>query len=137
MHNALWYPGAYLEILKEGRNLKPKTVEAFLVGLAFLLVSAYVELRLSTYAFRYISPFNTLIFVIFVYLGHWFSTGGPQTFAYFNNGFASRMRLRNTGAYEQPYGPAPINWRRIDLIFLCKSAPIPPAEGPSSALGRQ
>ena len=37
-------------------------------------------------------------------------SGGPQTFAYFNNGFASRMRLRNTGTYEQPYGPAPMQW---------------------------
>ena len=53
---------------------------------------------------------------------------GPQTFAYFNNGFASQMRLSNSGAYEPPYGPAPMNWRRNDLIFLCKSTPIPTAD---------
>ena len=65
-------------------------------------------------------------------------SGGPQTFAYFSSEFASRMRLRNTGAYEQLHGPAPINWRRNDLIFLCKSpTPIPPADWSSSALGRQ
>ena len=58
-------------------------------------------------------------------LDHCFSTGGPQlgivmhkwatgckssgpwTSVYFENGLAYRTRLRNTGPYEQPYGPAP------------------------------
>ena len=33
-------------------------------------------------------------------------SGGPQTSAYFKNGFACRVRLRNTGLCELPYGPA-------------------------------
>ena len=61
-------------------------------------------------------------------LAHWFSTGGPQMFAYFDNGFASQMRLSNSGRYEPVYGPTPMNWRRIDFIFFCKSTPIPTAD---------
>ena len=76
-----------------------------------------------------------------VALKHWFSTGGPQHVSwvghrflrYFNNEFASRMRLSNSGAYGSPYGPAPMNGKRNDLIFLCKSTPT--ADWPSSALG--
>ena len=49
------------------------------------------------------------------------------------NGFGSRMRLSNSGAYK----PATINKRRNDLIFLGKSTPITTADWPSSALGRQ
>ena len=36
-------------------------------------------------------------------------SGGPRTSVYFENGFACRIRLRNTGQYEQPYGSAPVN----------------------------
>ena len=43
------------------------------------------------------------------------------------------MRLSNSGAYESPYGPASMNGRRNDLIFLCKSTLT--ADWPSSALG--
>ena len=43
------------------------------------------------------------------------------------------MRLSNSGAYESPYGPAPMNGRHNDFIFLCKS--IPTADWPSSGLG--
>ena len=78
-------------------------------------------------------------------LNHWFSTGGPwptarksggpQTFAYFNNGFSSRIRLSNSGAYEPPYGPASINWRRIDFVFFCKSSPIPLTNRPRTKRG--
>ena len=64
-------------------------------------------------------------------------SGGPQTFGYFNNRFASRMRLSNSCAYEPPYRLAPMNWRGIKLIFFWKSTPIPPANWPSSALERQ
>ena len=56
-------------------------------------------------------------------------SGEPQTFGYCNNGFASRMRLRNAGAYEQPYRPALMSWRRSDVVFLCNSAPILPDLG--------
>ena len=63
---------------------------------------------------------------------HWWATarksGMPQTFAYFINGCASQMRLSNSGVYEPPYGPAPMNWRRNDFIFVCKSTPIPTAD---------
>ena len=58
--------GAYPEISKEGPHFKTWTVETFLVGQAFLLVSAYAGLRLPISL--YISPFNTLIFFILVYL---------------------------------------------------------------------
>ena len=62
--------GAYPEIFKRGgRNLKPRQLKLFLVGQAFSLVSAYARLRLPTCAFCHISPFNTLIFFIVVYLG--------------------------------------------------------------------
>ena len=37
---------------------------------------------------------------------------------YFENGFACRMRLRNTGPNEQQYGPAPVRYRRNNLIFI-------------------
>ena len=40
---------------------------------------------------------------------HWFSTGEPRMFAYFKNGLACRMRWRNTGPHQQPYGPTPVN----------------------------
>ena len=43
------------------------------------------------------------------------------------------MRLSNSGVYESPYGPAPMNGRRSDLIFQCKSTPT--TDWPSSALG--
>ena len=36
---------------------------------------------------------------------------------YFENGFACRIRLRNTGPYEQPYGLAPVNQSRNGLFF--------------------
>ena len=68
-------------------------------------------------------------------VSHSTEVDGPKTLEYFNNGFSSRIRLRNTGAYEEPHEPSPMNWRRNDLIFLSKLAPIPPAHWPSSALG--
>ena len=43
------------------------------------------------------------------------------------------MRLSNSGPYELPFGPALMNGRRNDLIFLCKSTPT--VDWPSSALG--
>ena len=52
-----------------GSQFKTWTVETFLAGQAFLLVSTYAGLCLPTCAFCYISPFNTLIFFILVYLG--------------------------------------------------------------------
>ena len=54
-------------------------------------------------------------------LDQWFLTGGPQLgiimhkwatdLVYFENGFACRIKLKNTGAYEQSYGFVPVNWR--------------------------
>ena len=35
-------------------------------------------------------------------------SGGPRTSVYFENGFACRIRLRNTGSYKQPYAPIPV-----------------------------
>ena len=62
-------PGAYPEISKGGGgNFKPRQLK-LLVGQAFSLVSADAGLRLPTCAFCHISPFNTLIFFILVYLG--------------------------------------------------------------------
>ena len=37
--------------------------------------------------------------------------GGLRTFLHFENGFACRMRLRNTSSYELSYGPVSVNWR--------------------------
>ena len=37
--------------------------------------------------------------------------GGLRTFLRFENGFACRIRLRNTGPYELSYGPVSVNWR--------------------------
>ena len=68
-------------------------------------------------------------------MGHSTLVGWATDFCvtYFNNQFASRMRFSNSGAYESPYGPAPMNGRRNDLIFFCKSTPS--ADWPSSTLG--
>ena len=44
-------------------------------------------------------------------------SGGPRTSVYFENGFACQIRLRNTGPYEQSYGPVHVNWRSYDLLF--------------------
>ena len=64
-------PGAYPEISKGGgggwHNLTPRQLKLFLAGQAFSLASAYAGLRLPTYAFYHISPFNTVIFFILVY----------------------------------------------------------------------
>ena len=62
----------------------------------FLLVSFGLNRRFRT------NPFMSRPLV----LNRWVTarkSGGPQTFAFFNNGFASQMRLRNAGAYRQPY----------------------------------
>ena len=60
----------YPEICKGeggGRNFKPRQLK-LLVAQAFSLISAYAGLRLPTCAFCHISPFNTIIFFILVYL---------------------------------------------------------------------
>ena len=51
-------------------------------------------------------PFGALV------LNRWATarkSGGPRMSVYFENEFACRIRLRNTGPYEQQYGPAPVN----------------------------
>ena len=65
-----------------------------------------------------------------IVLGQWFSIGGPwpisgqRTSVYFENGFACRIRLKNTGSYEQPYRPAPVNYKRNE-IFIWRSTLLP------------
>ena len=44
-------------------------------------------------------------------------SGEPRTSACFENGFACRIRLRNTGPCDQSYGPLPVKWRGNDLFF--------------------
>ena len=44
-------------------------------------------------------------------------SGGPRTSVYFENGFAYRRGLRNSGPYEQLYEPVHVNWRSYDLLF--------------------
>ena len=43
-------------------------------------------------------------------------SGGPRTSVYFGNGFACRIRLKNSDLYEQSYGH-PVNWRGNNFFF--------------------
>ena len=61
-------------------------------------------------------------------LNRWAATrksAGPQTFAYFINGFASRMRLSNSQLWSRPWGVA----RLLGLRGL------PPCPHPSKGVG--